>query len=410
MQSSQIVVVLVDLVVIMVAAKVFGWLAEKAGQPAVIGEIAAGILAGPTVLGSALSSVVFPHEIRSYLCLLANVGIAVFMFLAGLELDREIFAGRRLAIPGVSIAAYAVPFALGCALAVISLSRHQTGEQKPFALFIGCAFAVTAFPVLARILHDRGLIRTDIGQFSLACAALVDILAWSGLAAVLAIASPSTGSHWRWAVLVPVVVLTWWVIRPALAWLAAAGSDQTMIVVGVGGALMFGAVTEWIGLHLIFGAFAFGLVYPRGRRHAVESGARVLSSILLPGFFVVAGLAVDLGSLDETAVGELAVIVTAAVLGKLGSAYAAGRMADLDSRSAAVVAALLSTRGLTELVILNVGLTAGLIGPQLYSMLVVMALVTTAMTAPMLRVIGVSGRRHKGSPATASLTASPSDS
>ncbi|WP_330230388.1 cation:proton antiporter [Nocardia sp. NBC_00508] len=393
MSSGQVVVVFVDLVVIMVAARATGWLAEKVGQPAVIGEIAAGIVAGPTVLGPAVSGALFPHEARSYLSLLASVGIAVFMFLAGLELDGSVFSGRRRTIPVVSTAAYAVPFLLGCGLAAVALSRHRIGDGRYFALFLGCALAVTAFPVLARILHDHRLIRTPIGQISLACAAVVDLLAWSALAVVLAFANPVIGGQWRWAVLIPVVGLTWWVVRPVLMRLASFGTDQTMIVVGIGGALLLGAVTEWVGLHLVFGAFAFGLVFPRGRRAAVESGARVLSSVLLPAFFVVAGLAVDLGALDATALGELAIIVAAAVLGKVGSVYAVGRMVGLGARAAAGVAALLNTRGLTELVILNVGLSVGLITGPLYSLLVVMALVTTAMTAPMLRLVGVTSAR-----------------
>ncbi|MFI6956166.1 cation:proton antiporter [Nocardia sp. NPDC050408] len=389
MQSSQIVVVLMDLALIMAAARILGWLAERVGQPAVIGEITAGILAGPTVLGPHLSDMLFPHEVRSYLTLLANVGVAVFMFVAGLELDRGVFSGSRRSIPAVSVAAYAVPFVLGCGIAATALARHRTGDLPSFTLFIGCALAVTAFPVLARILHDRGLTRTGIGQLSLACAALVDIFAWTALAVVLAVAHPGTGSQWRLALLVPVVVVTWWVVRPALTRIAVAGTEQTMIVIGVGGALLLGAITEWIGLHLIFGAFAFGVVFPRARREAVESGARILSLVLLPGFFVVAGLAVDLGAIDRAAVGELVVIMVVAVTGKLGSVYLAGRLTGLTSRSAAALAALLNTRGLTELVILNVGLSTGLIGPQLYSILVVMALVTTAMTAPLLRLIGV---------------------
>lgn len=208
--------------------------------------------------------------------------------------------------------------------------------------------------------------------------------------------SSSAAEHWRWGVLVPVMVLTWWVVRPTLMRLAVVGTDQTMVVAGIGGALLLGAITEWVGLHLVFGAFAFGLVFPRRRRAAVESGARVLSAVLMPAFFVVAGLAVDLGALDATAVGELMVIVAAAVAGKVGSVYAVGRMAGLSSPTAAAVAALLNTRGLTELVILNVGLSVGLIAGPLYSLLVVMALVTTAMTSPMLRLVGVTAVEATG--------------
>ncbi|WP_227980658.1 cation:proton antiporter [Nocardia spumae] len=394
------VMILLDLVLIMAAAHVLGWLSEKFGQPPVIGEIAAGILAGPTVIGPHLSSTLFPQDGRPYLNLLANIGVAVFMFVAGLELDRGIFAGNRRAIPAVSLAAYAVPFLLGSGVAVTVLLRHETGNRVHFALFVGCALAVTAFPVLARILHDRNLVRTEIGQLSLACAALVDIMAWTVLAVVLALAHPGGGSQWRLALLIPLVVFLWWFLRPVLGRISAIGTQQTMIVVGVGGALGLAAVTEWIGLHLIFGAFAFGVIFPRERRQVVESGVRVLSAVLLPGFFVVAGLAVDLGSVDSTAIGELVAIIVVAVVGKVCSVYAAGRMTGMDSRPAAAVAALLNTRGLTELVILNVGLTTGLIGTQLYSLLVVMALVTTASTAPMLRLLGMS----RGPAETASTT------
>jgi Kef-type K+ transport system membrane component KefB len=181
----------------------------------------------------------------------------------------------------------------------------------------------------------------------------------------------------------------WWVLRPMLGRISQIGTAQTMIVLGVGGALAVAAVTEWIGLHLIFGAFAFGVIFPRACRRAVESGVRVLSAVLLPGFFVVAGLAVDLSSMDSTAIGELVVIIAVAVLSKLGSVYLVGRLTGMQARPAVAVAALLNTRGLTELVILSVGLTTGLIGARLYSLLVVMALVTTASTAPILRMLGM---------------------
>lgn len=386
--SIPTVTVLLDLALIIAAAHILGWLAEKVGQPPVIGEIAAGILAGPTIIGHHLSSVLFPVAARPCLNLLANIGVAVFMFVAGLELDRSIFAGARRRIPAVAAAAYLVPFALGSGVAIIVLARYQTGNQLHFALYIGCALAVTAFPVLARILHDRNLVNTEIGQLSLACAALVDILAWVVLAVVLALAHPG-GTPWRLILLVPLVGLMWWVLRPMLGRISQIGTAQTMIVLGVGGALAVAAVTEWIGLHLIFGAFAFGVIFPRACRRAVESGVRVLSAVLLPGFFVVAGLAVDLSSMDSTAIGELVVIIAVAVLSKLGSVYLVGRLTGMQARPAVAVAALLNTRGLTELVILSVGLTTGLIGARLYSLLVVMALVTTASTAPILRMLGM---------------------
>lgn len=382
------VTILLDLVLIIVAAHILGWVAQKLGQPPVIGEIAAGILAGPTIIGHHLSAMLFPQDARPSLNLLANIGVVVFMFVAGLELDRGIFTGARRTIPAVSAAAYIAPFLLGSGVAVTVLTRYQTGDRLRFALYIGCALAVTAFPVLARILHDRNLVHTEIGQISLACAALVDIAAWMVLGVILALAHPS-GTLWRMTLLIPLVGLLWWVLRPILGRISQIGTAQTMIVLGVGAALAVAALTQWIGLHLIFGAFAVGVIFPRDHRRAVESGVRVLSAVLLPGFFVVAGLAVDLRSIDSTAIGELVVIIAVAVLGKIGGVYLAGRLTGMQARPAAAVAALLNTRGLTELIILSVGLTTGLIGAQLYSLLVVMALMTTASTAPILRMLGM---------------------
>ncbi|MGN2638539.1 cation:proton antiporter [Nocardia takedensis] len=404
MAGSALVTVLVDLVLILAAAKALGWAATKLGQPAVIGEITAGILAGPTVLGTHLSQTLFPPETRPTLAVLANIGIAAFMFLGGLELDLPSLRRRRGAIGAVSLAAYMVPFALGCVVGLVVLERHQADDRLSFALFLGCALAVTAFPVLARILHDTRLIHTGIGQFSLACAALVDLLAWAALAVVLALSAPG-GSHWRWALVLPAAAITWWVTRPLIARIAErAEGTQTVITLGVGGALLYGALTEWIGLHLIFGAFLFGLIFPRAYRPTAETGARVLSTLLMPGFFVVAGLAVDLSSTDRTGIIELVLIVAAAVGGKLGGAYLAARVGGLDSATASVVAVLLNTRGLTELVILHIGYTLGLLDTGLYSMLVVMALLTTAMTAPTLRLLD-RRNHHRGDNETTSARA-----
>jgi Kef-type K+ transport system membrane component KefB len=386
--SNTLVMVLVDLVIIMVAAKAFGRLAEMLGQPAVIGEITAGILAGPSILGPHLSHALFPTDARPVLSVLANLGVIAFMFGAGLEVDRSVFTSRRAAIPVISVAAYAVPFGLGCLIAIVALSRHHTAATASFALFIGCCLAVTAFPVLARILVDRNLIRSGIGQLSLACAAVVDVLAWIALAAVLVIVAP-TGDHWRWGLLPPLAAMMWWGGRPLLARYATTGTSQQVLLLAIGSALLLGALTEWIGLHVIFGGFAAGLIFPRAHREAAETGANVLSALLLPAFFAVAGLSVDLTMLDAAGIGELAVIVLAAVGGKVGGVMLVGRLTGLDIRSAAALAALLNTRGLTELVILHIGLTIGLIDTGLYSLLVVMALVTTGMTEPLLRWINL---------------------
>ncbi|MEU6829969.1 cation:proton antiporter [Nocardia beijingensis] len=390
--SDQMIFLLLDLVLIVAAARLLGWLAARVGQPPVIGEIVAGILAGPTVLGAHLSETVFPHDIRSYLTAFANVGVMIFMFSAGLEMDLRSVAGRRRSVTTVALAAYLTPFALGSAIALWALARHDGGNRLNFALFIGCALAVTAFPVLARILHDRKLLGTRLGQSAMTCAALDDVLAWCVLAVVIGIARPGLGHHWRLLLFVPLVAVLWWAVRPALDRLAGAGTEKNtsnMVFLGVSGALLLGAATEWIGLHLIFGAFLFGVVFPRRLRAAVDSGAQLLSSIFLPAFFVVAGLQVNLGGLDRASIGEFAAIMFAALAGKLGGTYVAARLGRTGRTESAALAALMNTRGLTELVILNVGLTIGVIDERLYSLLVLMALITTAMTAPLLKLFGV---------------------
>ncbi|MBF6338267.1 cation:proton antiporter [Nocardia abscessus] len=392
---------LLDLVLIVGAARLLGGLAERLGQPAVIGEIVAGILAGPTVLGAQLSEAVFPLDIRSYLTAFANVGVMIFMFSAGLEMDLRSLAGRRRSVTAIALSAYLAPFALGSVIALWALARHDGGNRLTFALFIGCALSVTAFPVLARILHDRKLLGTRLGQSAMTCAALDDVLAWCGLAVVIAIARPGTDHHWRLLLFVPLVLALWWAVRPALDHLSRTGSEKTpgnMVFLGVAGALLLGATTEWLGLHLIFGAFLFGVVFPRRLRAAVDSGAQLLSSIFLPAFFVVAGLQVDLGALDRAAIGEFAAIMFAAIAGKLGGTYLAARLARTDRAESAALAALMNTRGLTELVILNIGLTIGVIEQRLYSLLVMMALVTTAMTAPLLKLCGATPAAHRGDP------------
>ncbi|WP_433574813.1 cation:proton antiporter [Nocardia brasiliensis] len=386
------VILLVDLVLIAGAARLLGRIAERLGQPAVIGEITAGIIAGPTILGTHLSAIIFPHDIRSYLSAFANVGVMIFMFLAGLEIDRGSFGDNRRVVTGVSLSAYFAPFLLGCGAALVVLPRHHDGNRTVFALFLGCALAVTAFPVLARILYDRGLMDSRVGQLSLASAAIDDILAWTVLAFVIGFAKPGQDGHqWRLLLFMPLIAAIWWIVRPLLARVSnssTANSGNRMVFLAVSGALVFGAATEWVGLHLIFGAFLFGVIFPRAHRDVVESGAQLLSSVFLPAFFVIAGLQVDLGSLDRAGVLELLVVLFAALAGKLGGTYAAARATGIDSRTAGVLASLMNTRGLTELIILNVGATTGLIGVQLYSILVVMALVTTALTSPIMRLFG----------------------
>lgn len=386
--NNQIVMLLVDLVVIIVAARLLGRVAVALGQPAVVGEIAAGILAGPAVIGTTASAALFPADVQQHLTAFADVGIALFMFQAGLEIDRRVFVGNTRLVAAVSAAAYVLPFLLGVLVAVTLLARHDGGHRVAFACFMGAALAVTAFPVLARILADRGMLGSRIGQLSLAAAAVNDLFAWTVLGVLVGVVNPHAGGRWHLALVVPLLVAIG-LTRKALLRIDLKTSPSTetrLVTIAISGALLCGAATEWVGLHPIFGAFAFGVAFPRGHRELVLARTRLVSSLFLPAFFVTAGLKVDFAAIDGQRLLELAAIILAAVLGKFGGSYAAARLCAATPRDSGTLASLMNARGLTELVILVVGLSLGLIGKDIYSLMVIAALVTTAMTTPLLRL------------------------
>lgn len=384
----------VDLLVIVALARAAGALARKAGQPPVLGEILAGVLLGPTLFHGALAGTLFPHDVRPALALLANVGVSVFMFFVGLHADRARMAGKGRIAASVAGSALAVPFGLGVLLALYLAAAHPARHELGFVLFLGTAMSVTAFPVLARILADRNLVDTPIGGVALACAAVDDVLAWTMLAVVTAVAGGA--SPWRVLLVVPFAAAMVWAVRPLLArWAererpaSRIRSAAVFLCLGTGLALCATA-TNAMGLHAFFGAFLFGAVMPR--RGAPELRATVLpfverlsSKLLLPVFFTVAGLGVDLSQVDGRALGELGLVLLAAVGGKFGGAYLGARASGVRPRHSVVLATLMNTRGLTELIALAVGLQLGLLDGALYSLMVVMALVTTAMAGVLLR-------------------------
>ncbi|WP_051773283.1 cation:proton antiporter [Saccharothrix sp. NRRL B-16314] len=384
------------LAVVLSAAQLFGTLARRVGQPPVVGEIVAGVLLGPTLFGGAIPEVLFPPDVRPGLTALANVGVAVFMFVIGLELDRRLLRSRRGTTAGVATGSIALPFALGCLLALhLADDHHDNGSRVAFVLFLGASMSITAFPVLARILTDRGMHRTAVGGLALAVAAIGDAVAWVLLAAVLTF----TGGQSSWQILLvaPYVLVMLFVVRPVLGALAStqrrsgralpAGALVGVVVLAV----VSGGVTEWLGLHFIFGAFLAGAIVPRtateALREEVVERVTPLASVLLPVYFAVAGLGVDLSTVDATSLGELALILLVAICGKVVGAYVGARACGQDSRRAGALGVLMNTRGLTELIILGVGLQTGLLDTRLYSLMVVMAVVTTAMTGPLLRLI-----------------------
>jgi len=398
-------VILGLLALIIVVARTSGFLVAKVGIPPVVGEIAAGVLLGPSLLGMDLSGDIFPVDQRGFLDILAKVGLVLFMFVVGLELDVSLIKGRGKVAGSVSVCSIVLPFSLGIGLAKIFVENDKTAALKPpgvdfwpFALFVGAAMSITAFPVLARILTDRRMHRTETGGLALACAATDDIIAWTLLAVVLAV-SGIEGAHehlpsWGIYLAIPFVLLALFVIRPGLSWLTPAYKKAgeltpTILSVVLVGMLLFSATTEVLGIHYIFGAFLFGAIIPHENaaalRHEILVRLEQISVLLLlPVFFLLSGLKVNIQGLGSEHILPMFAILAVAIIGKYVGAYVGARMQAVPHWQASSLGLLMNTRGLTELIILNVGLEKGLLSPELFTLMVIMALVTTVMTGPLL--------------------------
>ncbi|TDT42690.1 Kef-type K+ transport system membrane component KefB [Streptomyces sp. BK208] len=392
MTSPQVQLLFLDLALILLLARCLGRLLSMVGQPPVVGEILAGVLLGPTLLDGAVADALFPVDVRVPLTGMADIGVALFMFVVGLEIDVSSLRGRGRVTAMSAFGSTAVPFLLGTALALWLLREHDSAQPVAFVAFVGLSVSVTAFPVLARVLADRGLSATAVGGIALATAAVVDVVAWIALAGVQASAG-GDGRHWRVALILPYVLLMLLVVRPLLRRaLLRSGTTGRLTAASCGtvliGALLSATATEAMGMHFIFGAFLFGLVVPRhgtaGLRTELLDHTQRITSLLLPVYFVVAGLRVDLSGLGADELLQLGAILLVAVAGKFGGTYVAARSQGLPARPAAALGVLMNTRGLTELVILGIGLQLGLLDDTLYSLMVVMAVVTTAMTGPLL--------------------------
>ncbi|WP_328926837.1 cation:proton antiporter [Streptomyces sp. NBC_00190] len=412
MTSHQLQFLFIDIALILAAARGLGHLAARAGQPAVIGEIIAGVLLGPTLLGGPLSETLLPSEVRPVLAGMANLGVALFMFAVGLDIDGATLRANGRVTAAAALGSSAVPFLLGIGLAFVLMRGHESTDPAAFAVFIGLSVSVTAFPVLARILTDRGLSRTAVGGIALATAAVVDVVAWAALAGVNASVGAGDG-HWPVLLVPPYLLVMLFAVRPLLRRYLAPGGEakpftSLRFAVVLTGALLSAAATEAMGMHHIFGAFLFGLVLPREGTRALREDLHArtghLTGLLLPVYFVVAGFQVDLGGIGLPGLAELALIMLVAVGGKFGGTYLAARSQKLPHGSAATLASLMNTRGFTELVILGVGLKLGLLDGSLYSMMVVMAVVTTMMTGPLL------SRFQPGAPAPRDRVATPAGS
>ncbi|MER7786604.1 cation:proton antiporter [Streptomyces sp. NPDC097640] len=391
---------MVGVAFILVLGTVLGAAARRLRQPAVIGEIIAGIALGPSLLGQLpgnLTDKVFPAEARPMLNAIAQVGLLLFMFMIGWEFEKGLLRNRRTAAVAVSLSSVALSFGLGVCLALAIHSRHAPdggSSSTSLALFLGAAMSITAFPVLARILTDSKMMRTPVGALALAGAAIDDVLAWCILAVVSATVTASGGGDLLQiaGLSFAYVALMFTVVRPVLALLvrrlARRRALPHLLVLLAGGALLSAYATTWIGIHAIFGAFLFGLVTPREPADLLQVHVRrpldMVSALLMPAFFIVTGLGVDIGGLSAANYLELAAIIAVACAGKLLGAGLAARACGMGWGPARTIALLMNTRGLTELIILNVGASLGILDTSLFTMMVIMALVTTAMAGPLL--------------------------
>src|SRR5215471_9071873 len=396
MTDQEVQLFLADLAIIILLARLLGLAAKRLGQPPVLGEIIAGILLGPTLFHGTITATLFPATLRPPLSALANLGVVMFMFAVGYLLDLRQIRGQERVAASVSVSSIIIPLSLGVGLGAWLASRHHVHQILPFALFVGTAMSVTAFPVLARILTDRSMHRTRIGNIALASAATDDVLAWSLLAVVVAIAG--AGSQQFRLLLAPVYAgVMIGLVRPQLRRLVDIYQERGRLTPNVLAAVLVGLLlsayaTDWMGLKYIFGAFLFGVVMPREgaaalRQEILERLEQVSVLVLLPVFFVVSGWNVNLSTVGLSGLVELCLILLVAIVGKFGGAFAGARLAGVGGRRAGVLATLMNTRGLTGIVILSVGLQLNILDQSLYSLMIVMAIVTTAMAGPLLRLI-----------------------
>jgi Kef-type K+ transport system membrane component KefB len=404
---------LIAIAIVILTTRVAAMLLVRIGQPPVIAEIIAGIALGPTLLGALPgdpSSALFTPEVREAMVAIGTVGLVVFVFLIGLELDGRAVRQHERVVAAISAGAVIVPFALGFGLAIALHEGHSVvrGERVPllpFALFLATAMSITAFPVLTRIIVDRGIERTRIAQLATASAAVQDLAGWLLLAVSLTALTGDGLSDLARTIAESVVFVTatMLVVKPLLRrWLAhrQPGPDLGMETIIAALALLAACAgaTQLIGLHAVLGAFVAGIAFPRERVELMAPLREALSPItlgaLLPVFFVGPGLATDFGTVAQSGGWEVLAILACAVAGKLIGVIVPARATGATVADATALGVLLNTRGLMELIVLNVGLTNGVLDQSLFSSMVLMTLVTTMMTGPLLDLLA----RRRGSP------------
>ena len=394
--------VLLALVVIIVCARGLGMLFRRFNQPQVIGEMIAGILLGPSFFGHfapSLSALVFPDRIAPFLSVIAQIGVILYMFLVGVELDTDLLRHKTHASVAISHASILVPFLLGSTLALWLYPLFSTADVPftVFALFMGVAMSVTAFPVLARILTDRQMHKSHMGAVALACAAVDDVTAWCLFAFVVSVARAQPGRvlltlGLTASFIIGVLVL----LRPfALRFVRFIERrpypGQSAIVIACAALLLGAFITQRIGIHALFGAFLVGAIIPHDSALARDIKSKfedLVVVLFLPAFFAFTGLRTQIGLVHGATEWLFCfIIIFVASLGKFGGGSLAAKLTGIPWKEAASLGVLMNTRGLMELIVLNVGLDLGVLSPTLFTMLVLMAIVTTLATTPVLHLL-----------------------
>jgi Kef-type K+ transport system membrane component KefB len=401
--THPLAILLLQIITIILVARLFGWFCKKIGQPSVIGEIAAGIVLGPSLSGiyfPEFSTVLFPEQSLGNLQLLSQVGLILFMFVVGMELDLKVVKNHVYEAVVVSHASITIPFALGLGLAYfIYQSFAPVGVSfMSFGLFLGISMSITAFPVLARIVQERGMHKTKLGTVVITCAAVDDISAWSLLAVVIALVKAGSfiGSLPVIVMATGYVIFMFKIVKPFLKRVGELHSSREnlskpVIALFFLVLLLSAYATETIGIHALFGAFMAGVVMPDNQRFKtvfIEKVEDIALVLLLPLFFVFTGLRTEIGLLNDPYLWKICgLVILVAITGKFAGSALAAKFTGQSWHDSLTIGALMNTRGLVELVALNIGYDLGVLSPEIFTMLVIMALVTTFMTAPALHLI-----------------------
>ena len=402
-RAEPLAILLMQIIAIILTSRLFGFVFKKIHQPIVIGEILAGIVLGPSLMGHFFpeaSHFLFPVNSLGNLQLLSQVGLVLFMFVIGMELDMKFLKTKAQEAVMISHASIALPFFLGVGLSYFIYERYTPPNIPfvPFALFMGIAMSITAFPVLARIVQERGLTKTTLGTMAITCAAIGDVTAWCILAAVITVvkAGTLTGALFTMGLSILYVLAMTYVIKPIME---KAGSIYTSkenlsksIVAAVFLLLLASAfTTELIGIHALFGAFAAGVIMPQNmqfKKILTEKLEDISVVLLLPLFFVSTGLRTEIGLLNNTNLwGLCGIVIAIATIGKVAGSTIPARMLGNTWKNSLSLGALMNTRGLMELIVLNIGYDLGILSPEMFAIMVIVALVTTFMTGPSLALI-----------------------